>query len=559
MILLTTIVFMGLNLSYIGIISVQQKIIDDIFIAGNYEKLVFIMVIFSAIVIVHVLGHLFGAFTYVGPTKKLNRNISIDLIKHIHQLPIKVFQKERTAKYVHHFSDDVPAISIFVTTNLPSVIAEVTTIIVIMYLISQANVYLVLMILVTSILYILLVRYFHPLMEKASKNVQEKKGEHLVVVEEGLSSTREVLAFHRMDWEKQRYDKKFDQYFSNAMKQTRLVNKQLFFSSPLSWGIILLVLAIGGYLVLIDELSLGMFIVLYGFVNRFMESFNELFKQLMDISKHFGYVKRIREIMEKETMVDGKHSYINEIESIQFNNVTFSYEQGLEPVLNELSVQLPIGKKIAFVGTSGGGKSTIAQLLIRFYDPVMGDIVVNGIPLRNLKREAWQEQIDIVFQEPYLFPDTIRMNITLGKEIDDQKIFAVCEAVHIHELISSLPNGYDTEVGERGITLSGGQRQRLAIVRSILHNREILILDEATSALDYETERNVQENVDRRRKGKTTIIIAHRLSTVQNADIIFVMDKGRVVEQGKHHELMEKGLVYKQLVYAQTEKEEQRA
>lgn len=556
MILVTTIVFLGLNLSYIGIISIQQKIIDDIFIAGNYEQLVPFMLIFSVIVIVHVLGHVVGAFAYVGPTKKLNQKISTDLMRYIHRIPINVFQKERTAKYVHHFSDDIPAISIFITTNLPIIIAELTTIFVLMYLISQANGYLVIFIFVLCFLYSGLVRYFHPQMERVSKEVQEKKSEHLVVVEEGLSSTREVLAFHQMEWEKQRYNNKYEQYFSKVMKQTRLMNKQLFSSSPLSWGMILVVLGIGGYLVLTDELSLGMFVVLYGFVKRFMDSFNELFVQVMDISKHFGYVKRVRYMMEKDTVVDGTLNLPNEIKSLQFNNVSFSYEKDLPTVLHQLCIDIPLGKKVAFVGTSGGGKSTIAQLLIRFYDPTIGEIFVNGMSLQTIKREDWQEQIDIVFQEPYLFPDTIRMNITLGKDVDDDLLITACKRVQIHDVLSNLSNGYDTEVGERGVTLSGGQRQRLALARAILHNPEILILDEATSALDLETERQVQKNIDEQRVGKTTIVIAHRLSTVENADMIFVMDKGKVAEQGSHEQLLKNGKIYRELVCSEIGKEE---
>ncbi len=547
-----------MNVSYIGIISIQQKIIDEIFVAEQYELLLPIMLLFSAVVIVHVLAHVFGGFAYVGPTKRVNSKLSSDFMEFIHKLPIQELQKERVAKYVHYFSSDIPSLAKFITTNLPSILADIASLIFLIYLIGSANWLLVLFISIVSVLYGFIAYYFKPKVQKVSKEVQDKKSEHLVVVEEGISSTREVLAFHQMDWEKKRYDQKFEQYFSQVMGQGKLLNKQLFVSEPIKWGVILIVLGFGGYLVLVDQMTLGMFVVLYAFTNRFMESYQLLFENLMDIAKHLGYVERIRTMMEKEQMDDGQFVLHDEIKKIDFKKVSFSYGEGLPYVLQQLSIHIPAGKKIAFVGTSGGGKSTIAQLLIRFFEPTEGQITVNGMTLSEIRRKDWQKRVDIVFQEPYLFPDTIRMNITLGREdITEEQVIDVCKALHIDHVFQALPCGYDTEVGERGITLSGGQRQRLALARSILHNPEVLLLDEATSALDLETERRVLNSIDTIREGKTTIVIAHRLSTVKNADLIFVMDKGQIVEQGSHKELMKQGRVYKQLVYAQKVNEQE--
>jgi ABC-type multidrug transport system fused ATPase/permease subunit len=213
-----------------------------------------------------------------------------------------------------------------------------------------------------------------------------------------------------------------------------------------------------------------------------------------------------------------------------------------------------MNRKIAFVGGSGGGKSTIAQLLIRFYEPYKGNIRVNGFPLQDFERKSWSDKVAIVFQEPYLFPDTIRNNLLLDKkEMLEEEIIEACRIACIHNFIESLPDGYDTMLGERGITLSGGQRQRIALARSVLRKPEILILDEATSALDLHTEREVMRNLDEQRQGSLTIIIAHRLSTVANADMIVVMDKGKITEQGKHEELMDKNSVYKSLHSMQSE------
>jgi ABC-type multidrug transport system fused ATPase/permease subunit len=217
-----------------------------------------------------------------------------------------------------------------------------------------------------------------------------------------------------------------------------------------------------------------------------------------------------------------------------------------------MSMDLPLGSKIAFVGASGGGKSTISQLLIRFFEPQSGSVLVNGRPLSDYKREDWTKRVDIVFQDPYLIPETIRTNLTLGREpISDEKVEAMCRVAQIHDVIQELPDGYETIIGERGITLSGGQRQRLSLARAFLANPEILILDEATSALDLETERLVQKGLDELRDGRTTIIIAHRLSTIINADRIYVINRGKVIEQGNHEQLMMGDTAYKRLVYAE--------
>ncbi|WP_238403008.1 ABC transporter ATP-binding protein [Paenibacillus mesophilus] len=205
---------------------------------------------------------------------------------------------------------------------------------------------------------------------------------------------------------------------------------------------------------------------------------------------------------------------------------------------------------MAFVGASGSGKSTIAQLLVRLYEPTGGRLLVNGFPIEQLDREQWAGRTNIVFQEPYLFPDTIRNNLTFGRSVSDQKLMDMCRDMQMHDVFASLPQGYDTPVGERGVTLSGGQRQRLAIIRSLLADPDILILDEATSSLDAETERKVQRYMDEARRGKTTIVIAHRLSIVENADIIYVLDQGTLAEQGTYEELADNGPVFRRLIKA---------
>jgi ABC-type multidrug transport system fused ATPase/permease subunit len=548
-------VLVMLDLTYMGMIWVQQVLIDNVFLAGQFEQLSSVMWIYGGIALLHIAGHALGPFTYVGSYRQVVQSVTDRFLSFIYRMPIRRFQKERTARFVHVVSDDIPKIADLAVYDMAALLNYVVSLTLLAYFIGREALSLLLIILVISLAYSVLIRFFHPRLERFGKEVQERKSEWLVTVEEGISSTREVLAFERTQWESKRYHGSFAHYFAAVIKQGKWVNGQLLASEPLKWSGLLLVLGIGGFLVLEGRLSPGMFVVIYSFTNQFMETFHEGFESLMKMSEKFGCVERIRTIMEGEQVPDGAHSLVGPIKTIRFERVRFAYEPGQQPVLQDLSLSIPIGNKVAFVGASGGGKSTVANLLIRFYEPISGSIWVNGMALSDIRRRDWIERVDIVFQEPYLFPDTLRSNLTMGRtDISDEQMVAACQAMQIHPVFSKLPQGYDSTIGERGIRLSGGQRQRLALARAILADPEVLILDESTSALDLETERRVQENLDRIRKGRTTVIIAHRLSTVQNADVIFVMDRGRVVEQGSYVELLQKSEVFKRLVYAQEER-----
>lgn len=233
--------------------------------------------------------------------------------------------------------------------------------------------------------------------------------------------------------------------------------------------------------------------------------------------------------MGQESADFGSLGFTGEIESIKLRDVTFSYSPNSTPTLNNLSIDFPIGKKIALVGESGSGKSTIAQLLIRSYSPDKGELSINDVPVTCYGNQ-YTDKISVVFQQPHFIPSSIKENLIFDKEYNQSDIENVCKQMLCHDFIEGFPNQYETQVGERGTTLSGGQKQRLALSRAIIKNTEILILDEATSALDTETEFRVQKNIDKLRKGKTTIIIAHRISTILNADIIYALDKGNVGE-----------------------------
>ena len=239
---------------------------------------------------------------------------------------------------------------------------------------------------------------------------------------------------------------------------------------------------------------------------------------------------------------------------VEFRNVHFSYDDSRE-IIHGVSFEVRKGETVALVGPSGGGKSTLSELMERFYDINQGDILFDGVSIRDFKQDSLRAAMSLVSQETVLFNDTIRSNIALGRtDATDEEIIAAAKVANAHNFITESPEGYDTNIGDRGAKLSGGQRQRLSIARAVLKNPEFLILDEATSALDTESEKLVQDALTKLLKGRTSVVIAHRLSTIMNADRIFVIDEGRIVEEGKHEELLAKGGVYAKLVELQNVK-----
>jgi ABC-type multidrug transport system fused ATPase/permease subunit len=542
----------------LGTISVQKLIIDDVFLAEQYDKLPGVITLFVV---------LFVAFTllWVGVATLLGKCISSvqvilsnKLLSYMQNIPMKVFQKERIASYVYYMTHDCWNVTFLLAQQMTRTIQHLCYVVLLFVIMGVMSPYVLLSAVILGVFYILLSKYFAPRLKQATSEMYEHKSKLTVHIEEGISATREVIAYDRQEWENGKYNTLFQTYFDKVMREGKIVNRQLLSSEPVKWGINVAILGIGGYGVIHGSISLGTFVVVYQFTAQLMNSFQNLFNNFMNVSGRMASAERLRILLEGEQIEQGQHSLNEPIGSIQLDQVSFAYSDEAGTVLNSLNMNIPIGSKVAIVGTSGGGKSTVAQLLIRFFEPTGGTIRVNGIDLNDIQREDWTRKTTIVFQEPFLFPDTIRSNLLLGLEgITEEQLIDCCRKARILDYIQTLEKGFDEEIGERGITLSGGQRQRLALARAFLRDSEILILDEATSALDLETERQVQQQLDESRLGKTTILIAHRLSTVRNADVIFVMDGGRVVETGSHESLMQGNTVYKQLVMKQTEDERQ--
>lgn len=543
----------GLEISLTGL---QKYVIDDVFSEGRYELLPTILI--TLVIVVVIYSVFFTVVPYM--TKVLETRIysfiSKDLLRNLHKLTINKIQEERTARYVQLMTSDVKKVSVFIGVDIFSGVRHAINILILGVIIGLVSFPVLIFVLLLSIIYIYVGKKFAPRLRGTSNKIEESRADLLVHIEEGISATREVISYNQIETEKQQYHSLFDRYFKRVMNEAKLFNKYLLFSGPLKWGVRLLVFCFGGWALFQGNITLGVFVVVFQFSSSLIDEINNLFLFISHISINFAYIDRIRSLQNDTKISEGTISLIEPVRQITFENVSFSYSGSTREVLSNITIDIPIGKKIAFVGASGGGKSTVIQLLMRFFEPTAGEIRVNGFDLKLIKREDWSNKVSVVFQDPYLLPDTVMTNLLFGADLVDKKrVQYYCKAVKIDDVIESLSEGYDTVIGERGITLSGGQRQRLAIARALIRNTEILICDEATSSLDIRIEREVQHQIDTLRKRKTTIIIAHRLSTIVDSDIIYVVDNGQIVGSGTHESLLKTSPVYSKLYVSNKENE----
>ena len=388
-----------------------------------------------------------------------------------------------------------------------------------------------------------------------AKKGQEHMGEMVSVMEESLSGVKAIKSYNAFDYISRKF-RAINASMSNILLS--MARKQQM-ASPMSefLGItaISVVLVFGGSLVMKGLMTASGFVAYIAAFSQLTRPLRSFIDQFANINQGIAAGERIFSIIDTESAVQDKADAVELDEfkdKIEFKNISFSYDSTRE-ILHDLSFTVHKGETVALVGPSGGGKSTLSELIPRFYDPSQGQILIDGKPLGDYTQRSLREKMGIVSQDTILFNDTIRANIAMGREdITDEQIVAAAKVANAHDFILQTEAGYETNVGDRGMKLSGGQRQRLSIARAVLRNPEILILDEATSALDTESEKLVQEALTTLLEGRTSVVIAHRLSTIHNADRIIVIDSGRIAEQGTHAELMARNGIYAKLIEMQS-------
>jgi ATP-binding cassette subfamily B protein len=478
---------------------------------------------------------------------------------HIQRLSLAYHDQKRTGDLISRVTSDIDAIQSLISSVLLGILVNILTLLGMIGVMLYLNWRFTLISLSIAPLLFLVVYSFTRRIKQASRDVRKKEGALVSVLQEVLSSIRVVQAFTREDYEQRRFEQQSMESVEMALRARGLKAKL----PPMVEIIVAvgtcLVVWYGARLVISGQLSVGALVVFFLYLGKMYKPMRELSKMTDTISKAMVGFERIQEVFETDMIVRNRRGARNAPRfkgQIEFENVSFGYEKDF-PILKDISLKIEAGQIAAIVGPTGAGKTTIISLIPRFYDPLSGDVKIDGLDVRSFKVKSLRQQISFVLQESLLFRAPIWQNIAYGKpEASREEIIHAAELANAAEFIEKMPEGYDTMVGERGGTLSGGQRQRIAIARAIIRDAPILILDEPSSGLDAASEELVFDALDRLMEGKTSIVIAHRLATIRRADIIFVIDEGKLVESGTHDELMERSGLYAELYEIQFRSDE---
>jgi subfamily B ATP-binding cassette protein MsbA len=525
-----------------------------VFSGTHSEALIKIcIVIIIAFFLKNISGYLQAYFmAYV--EQGLVKDIRNEVYRHLHTLSLGYFTSERTGNLISRITNDVNIINTGISATFLNLVREPLLIAVFLMIAISINWRLTLISLLVLPFALYFISKLGLRLHKESRISQERMADITSVLQETISGVKVVKAFGMEEFENKKFQAQTWRYFKSLLKITRIRNLASPITEFLSVVAGVVIIWYGGMQVLeLGTMRASEFLTFLIAIFQIMPPVKELTSVNNRIQESTSAAKRVFEILDIEPDIKEAPNAIELKEfkdEIVFENVWFSYNgtKNGDFILKGINLKVKKGEILAIVGPSGAGKSTLVDLIPRFYDPTEGRILIDGIDLRVIKIKSLRDKIGIVTQETILFNDTIRNNIAYGLEdcpID--KIIEAAKAANAHDFIMQLPNGYDTVIGERGMKLSGGQRQRISIARALLKNPPILILDEATSNLDAESEILVQEAIERLMQNRTVFVIAHRLSTIRNADRIIVIDNGRIVQEGKHEELIHQDGLYKKL------------
>lgn len=538
---------MGVAAINLALLRLAGSLWDVITVQRNPTEMTRLIGLFLGLVVLQGLCSMGHSYLTAWVSQRVVADFRRHLFGHLQNLSVSFFARRRTGELLSRLMNDVTVMQSVVTeTPIDSAKQMVTFVGGIAFLLAM-NWRLCLLILVLLPLLVLVAKFFGRRLKSLSTSIQDHTAALSTLVEEVISGIRIVKSFVQTQREKNRFSAQVDQTLGLTLQRAGIMALFIPVISLLTFSAAAAVLWYGGHQVIDGLVTPGDLFAFVLFAGILIGPFSSAARVFAQIKEAQGATQRVFEILDAQPEVQDRplaQPLAPVIGHVHVENVSFSYD-ARDPVLTQVSFEAQPGELVAFVGPTGAGKTTMINLLHRFYDPTEGSISVDGQDLRAVTLESWYRQVALVPQETVLFGGTILDNIRYGNpQADDAMVQEASKAAHAHDFISGFPDGYQTAVGEKGVNLSGGQRQRIAIARAILKNPRILLLDEATSSLDTESERLVQDALERLMKGRTTFVVAHRLSTIQRADRILVLDKGRLVEEGTHGQLLEKQGLY---------------
>ena len=534
----------------------QRTIVDDVLASADLRRLVGLIGLLMAIYLIlqgitageQYLRHALGA--------RFILDLRVRLYAHLQRLSLSFYEQTSTGELMSRVTNDVEAMENFVTHGVTMTGVDLLRLLGASAILLVMDWRLSLAVLVPLPLIAFGLRYFNQHARPVYRQARDRLGDINARLQDNLAGIRVTQAFVQEDAELARFGDASDRYYRQRVRGIRLWST--FFPGLRFLALVgnTLVLGFGAWMVINGQMTLGTLVAFLAYSASFYEPLHRLTEIDNILQQAIAAGERIFELLDEVSDIqDAPGSVVLDAVAgdVVFDDVHFRYEDG-EEVLHDVTFHAAPGEVVALVGPSGAGKTSIARLLCRFYDPTHGNIAVDGHDLRTVQLQSLRQNVAVVLQDTFLFNATVRENLCYGKPgATDDEIIAATKAAYAHDFIVQLPQGYDTEIGERGVKLSGGQKQRLSLARAILADPRILILDEATSSVDAEAEYLIQQALDEVMKGRTSLVIAHRLSTIRNADKIIALEEGRIREVGDHHDLLARGGLYSQLYQRQLE------
>ncbi|WP_214803184.1 ABC transporter ATP-binding protein [Exiguobacterium sp. ERU656] len=521
--------------TYIYSIKLQQKIIDNfhlITLEQNLNLFIYIFMIFICYVIFSVL-YVINPFLQTTIYGHIKMNMTTQFLYNIYDSPLKLSNKENSGHYIHNTTNEIPAVAQIIGYDVLEALKQLSLVIITSIIMIQFSKWLFISVIVFSLFYFMAGKYFANKRTNVRKLIQKNKASLTIFFKEAISSSKETISFLSEPWIIQKYETKFTEYFNVVLKDGKLAGRQIiaqdFFSALSS----ITILSIGSYQIIYNDFSIGKLLVIYQLNLELINSFQNLCNLTINIVSSSPIIENVKVIFDQKTTHSNSKSLLlkKRIDSITFFDLSLVYNDSSNPVFKNINIDLPIGQKTVLTGESGIGKSSFVKMIAGVLSPSAGCIKINNIDINQINRKQLTEKIKIASRDSFIFNDSIKNNILMGRNFSKNELEFACKIACIHNFIVSLDDGYNTVISDDASNLSGGQKQRIIIARALVSNPEILILDEATSALDNNVESEIQRNLDVFRKNKTTLIISHNFTNIEKYDNLLIFKKDMITKE----------------------------